>query len=220
MPLRVSAWLRCCFATTGILSLAACATPANNIGSNYVLSEASENGVVIASITSDVGSGSSELYYRKYQKINDGDGDYFSLRPFLQGDLFAVELSAGDYEIFRWEVRDGDARIGPGAPFSIRFHVSPGKPLYLGRYSFQRKFALPGGGNIQVYAGPNDAEVTVTNESDRDLNVLAMQYPGLTRIGIASIIERGQSYKYLGDGSKTTYVVSRPAPEPPYSIDR
>jgi hypothetical protein len=216
--------LKSCFAAIGIGSLVACVTQnkndiqefqrslGNSLPSNFELSEASGRGVAIASIISsikempdDFPSGRADVYYRKIDLSLYGT---MFKQTFLRGKLVAVELPAGDYEVYDWSFRDSDWRITPVAPFSVRFHVTAGKAIYLGSYNFQRTFGGTSNRGMQDRAESDRVEVIATDESERDLEFLSTQYPQLTTSGISSSMEKRQAYNNLGDRSKTDYAPS------------
>jgi hypothetical protein len=188
------------------LALAACAT--ENIDKDYALSEPSGKGVVIGSIARSGTNGEFRLFYRQ----TDGDAQgYFAYGrglggqlpsfekddikvPHLRGALFASELPAGDYELYSWAVDAGSIHTVPAAPFSVHFHVLPGKAVYLGAFVFQQNGHLLTGGSITLNCGDQRA---------RDIPIFAAKYPNLAQVEIASSIEENRSYEDLGEGGAT-----------------
>jgi hypothetical protein len=209
MP-SVSYALRGAIAGLALLALNACAT--KNIDRNYALDETSGKGVVIGSITYSGTYASYSVYYRKVGggtagRFQFGQGMYL-FPPLekddirgrgLRGDVFAAELPAGDYEIYSWHVGSGYALVGPSNPFTIRYHIEPGKSVYLGNFHFQRRERLLG--------GVTGAMLTYKDEAERDLKIFATKYPKLGEFEIGSSIEKGQVYDDLGEGYQTVITV-------------
>jgi hypothetical protein len=189
------------------LGLAACAT--QNIDQGYALSEASGKGVVIGSIVRKGARGEFRLFYRQ---VAGGEKGYFAyglsfggqLPSFdkddirargLKGALFAAELPAGDYEIYSWQVDSGPAHISPAAPFSIEFHVLPGKAVYLGRFTFER--------TEHLLTATTGVAVSCRDQREQDMPIFAAKYPSLAQVEIASSIEKDRSYEDIGEGNAT-----------------
>ncbi|KAB7742577.1 hypothetical protein F2P47_00095 [Parvibaculum sedimenti] len=187
--------------------LAGCAP--KNIDQSYAFSQTAGKGVVIGSITYVGASSACTVVYRK---IGDTNISYFSaghsdmLVSLVagndieggadKGDLFAVEVPAGDYEIVRWAASSGYAHMGSAEDFSIHFHVEPGKAVYLGNFYFEEadRFGATTTGMIMDYR----------DRAERDMKVFVKKYPGFSNIKIASSIETGRVYKNLGQGSNVS----------------
>lgn len=134
-----------------VLVLEGCALQPKNLAQDFALSEASETGVVIGSVTYTGGySGYSVLF-----KSNDRDqplkvqtgagatilpawpkGDFGDIG--MKGDLFAFEQPAGTYTFYSWNVSSGAAHINATAPFGISFVVKPGQAVYVGNFNFEQ----------------------------------------------------------------------------------
>ena len=199
------------------LVLAACAT--KNIEDDYALSATTGKGVVIGSMARSRLSGSFRLYYRK---IGGGEKGYFAYGlgfaqlpsfdkddfkgPHLKGALFAAELPAGDYEIDDWYVESNSTHTRPAEPFSIRFHVLPGKAVYLGGFIFER---------TDYPAAASGIAVGCRDERSRDMQIFAAKYPNLAETEIASSIEESRSYENIGNGSATRVTIDIPIINPP-----
>lgn len=210
MPSGLSA-LRGAIATIMLIALSACAT--KNIDRDYALDDASGKGVVIGSITY---SGFYAGYGVYYRKIGGGPEGHFQFgqamimfpplekddirAPGLRGDVFAAELPAGDYEIYRWQVDSGYVHVRPRNPFTVQYHIEPGKSVYLGNFHFQRRAKMLGG----TVTG---AMLTYKDEAERDLKIFAAKYPKLGAFEIGSSIEKGQTYDDLGEGWQTTITI-------------
>lgn len=196
------------------LLLAACAT--KNIDQDYALSEASGKGVVIGSIARSNARGAFRLHYRQ---LGGGEEGYFAYGlgyggqlpsfdkddftgPHLKGALFAAELPAGDYEIYRWHVDSGPAHIDPAGSFSIRFHVLPGKAVYLGAFTFER--------TDNLLTATTGVDVSCRDRRSRDMSIFAAKYPKFAQVEIASSIEEGRAYENLGGGNLTNVIFEIP----------
>ncbi len=201
------------FAVALTLVLAACAT--GNIDKDYALSATSGKGVVIGSMARSSARGSFRLYYRQIPSGEDGyfayglgvgqlpsfDKDDFR-GPHLRGALFAAKLPAGDYEIYSWRVDSGPAHISPGAPFTIRFHILPGKAVYLGAFTFER--------TDHFLTATTGVAVSCRDQRARDMPIFVAKYPHFAQIEIASSIEEGRSYETLGGGNSTYFEINIP----------
>ncbi len=204
--------LRACCSIAAAAWLAACGTP--NVGTDYVLSDAGNKGVVVGSITY---SGSYAGYEVHYRKVGDtavrgffhyGMSKYMAMprmgksdiaEPGVRGDLFAAELPEGEYEVHGWQVSQGTTATSTQTQsFSIRFTVKPGEATYLGNYHFTRTSR-----SLNLATG---FEVTAKDEAARDLKIFAEKYPRLSQVAVTAGMERGQRYEQIGGASHTTIV--------------
>ena len=203
-----------------ILSLAGCATTrsSNNIPSSYKLNSNSHNGLLLASVTYH---GSYSGYSMTYRKVGSsqstnltiGSGstfvppgmmDWDIEKHGLRGNVFAVALPAGEYEISSWLVSSGYASIRPGNEFTIRFQIVPGQAVYLGNFHFIRSSGF--GGMI------TDVDVGYSDESSRDIAIIKQKYRSVEASDIYMGIENGSSISKIGGTSMTD--ISYPATMP------
>lgn len=180
-------------ARIGLLVLAALlfsgyATP--NVGSDYRLSEASGEGLVIGSVTYNGSVSSYKIFYRQ---LPTGESGFFKagaaqIPPFPRndfsgtgtgavGELFSAKLPAGRYEFFTWSIASGVAETQTTEPFSIEFVVTAGKPVYLGNFHF-----LPNRSLGLTVAGAN---VYHRQQSAQDLALFKRRYPQLAQQTVA-----------------------------------
>jgi hypothetical protein len=183
-----------------VVALAGCAT--TNVPSDYSLGTASKSGVAIASITYEGAYSGYNVYYRQLSGIASGRfqaGHGMMLIPIpdksdfgtvANGKLVVAELPPGDYEISSWRVSSGYAAVSPSSSFSIRFHIDPGKAVYVGNFNFvqtaRRGLTVTG------------AEVAFKGEPDRDLAVLKSKYPNFADTPIAFATPSDVSIQKLG----------------------
>ena len=161
--------------------LQACAVQPKNIARDFALSEASETGVVIGSITYTGGYSGYSVFFKAKEgekdfKVQTGAG--ITLLPVwpegdfghigLKGDLFAIELPAGDYSFHSWGVSSGLAHISPTAPFAIRFVVKPGQAIYIGNFNFDQTARM----GLTV----TGVSVSYSDQLARDLRLFRAKY--------------------------------------------
>lgn len=172
------------FALTAAL-LAGCAS--RTLPNQYTLDPAGGKGIVVASITHNGTFGNHTV------RLQDLDGSvrerfsvgFISAIPIPQkydikdeekkGDVFSVELPQGNYKIDSWSVDSYGFHVG--SPTSIRFTVEPGKVTYLGRFEFDQTTTR----GVQVLA----AEVSVKDESEADMLIVAGRTPALSGVPVA-----------------------------------
>jgi hypothetical protein len=191
-----------------ILALASCATP--NVDKTYMLSESSGKGVAVGTIVSFGVHAEYRLYYRE---IGGGEAGFFRLHsqdPSLNGALFAVELPAGDYEIYHWHIYQdfgGEifGEIWPPESVRIPFHVSSGEAVYIGRCTFR------------LIYGPNwrvrRSDVECAKWPDEDLLLLQQRYPSLTSIvgsAGADLLYLSRDFKVSGSFGSSKVLLCRP----------
>jgi hypothetical protein len=187
-------------ALTGIVVVAACATPevTENIGPDYVLSEASGRGLAIGSIA--LVNPFPSFAVLRYRKIGSGDEGYF--QPD-RSNLVAAELPAGDYELYAWRVAVEDGSIISAKPFRIAFRIVPGKAVYLGSYDVRLEHEALGltPTSSSVINSQWVVDVSCTNQSERDLRTFAARHRALPRLEI-SPIDPQACHENLGEGSR------------------
>ncbi len=125
--------------------------------------------------------------------IPRGDADALGMR----GELFAIELPEGEYEIHRWFISSGPASVASTSPFSIRFKAIPGIVTYIGNFHFRQTSRL----GLTVTGG----ELSYLERAERDIPLIKRKYPGLETATIDAAIERGASYGNLGGAHRTTF---------------
>lgn len=168
------------------LVVAGCASEPKKLP--YELEPDSPDGYLVGSITYDGPVAGYRVYYRRAGSpgsaggsfVEGGAGSIFEPGFFakhdlqaaeVKGNVFAVKLPAGDYEIYDWAVVGGAARLSPTQPFLLRYAVQPGRSSYAGSFHFRQT---------------NTAGLTVTGARvdygqafERDSAVLPVKYPGL-----------------------------------------
>jgi hypothetical protein len=115
--------------------------------------------------------------------------------PQTAGELFAVELPPGAYEIYSWRFASRCGMPTAASPFSLRFTVTPGETVYLGSVEFS--------GLCTSSSYLEHFRADYRNRLDRDLPLLRRKYPALGE-RIAAPPEGGMTIDRLG---------SRPLPE-------
>jgi len=88
----------------------------------------------------------------------------------VKGELFAIELPAGKYEIYCWSVASGVSEINSPYLFSIEFSVAPGTTTYIGSFHFvTRRLGL---------AAIRSAEVDYADRAERDVPLIEQRFAG------------------------------------------
>ena len=178
-------------------SLAGCA----NVSNDYQL-KSSGDGLLIGSITTDLGIGhySLELVSLDTGKPvagpRTGSSMYPAIPPMrdadlgLDGSLFAVELAPGRYAMRHWNVRTGYTDRGSSVPFEVPFVIEGGKASYLGNVHW-----------------PKNWRITLSDRAERDLPLLKRRYATLAQAPLAFAIEPGTNIVGLGgNATKSTQV--------------
>ncbi len=115
----------------------------------------------------------------------------------LRGAVFAENLPAGEYEIYRWHIRSGLFSVESTNPFSIRFRIDPTKVIYLGNFHFTVTRSL----GLSV----TGATLTYKDAIGRDLPVLKEKFPGVSEQSIAYALTSGTEQENLGGSHRTTF---------------
>ncbi|HEY6382939.1 MAG TPA: hypothetical protein VIY07_14175 [Pseudolabrys sp.] len=181
------------------------------------MNAAGNAGVVTGSITY---AGSFSGYSVLYRALTGADagriqtGQGALLIPYIpkgdvsllgtRGELFAVELPAGEYEFYSWSVGSGFADVRPTSPFSVTFIVIPGKVMYVGNFHFRQTASM----GLTV----TGVQVDYVDRAERDLPLLSKKYPTLAAAGIDVGLERGAAYEQLGGPHATTITIPVPIP--------
>jgi len=171
-----------------ITLLTGCATSntKTNIPSNFSFNEQKNTGVMLASVSYSGSFSGYAVYYRKVgesgngQKLQIGAGtavlppgmmDWDIEKPGLRGNVFAVELPAGEYEIFNYSLSSGFAHGSGEEPLSLRFTVEPHRATYIGNFLFRRT-----AGFGATVLGVN---ISHADFSERDLPIIHSKYASL-----------------------------------------
>jgi hypothetical protein len=184
-----------------------CTTP--NIEPDFKFRAEARSGVVAGSITYEGSfSGYSVMYRRVGTNSQTGSiraGAGTVLVPYFprgdadalgaSGELFAVELPEGEYEVHRWLISSGPASVVPTSSFSIRFTVLPGRVIYIGNFHFRRTSRL----GLTVTGG----ELSYLERAERDLPLIKRKYPSIAATTIDVAIKRGASYRAVGGQHRT-----------------
>ena len=190
--------------------LQGCALQPKNISSDFALSEASEAGVMIGSITYTGGYSGYSVFFKAKEgeqifEVQTGagitllpvwpEGDFGDIG--LKGDLFAIELPAGDYNFYSWGVSSGLAHINPTAPFTIRFVVKPGQAVYTGNFNFHQTARM----GLTV----TGVSVSYSDWLERDVGLFRARYDKVEIGRINRGIEEGLIQNALGGGGSTRF---------------
>lgn len=191
------------------LVLVGCAST-KTIKGDYSLNHESGNGVLISSVSYRGSYSGYSVYYNGVEnkvrgKIQFGEG--MTLLPIppkgdfshlsRNGEVFAVELPAGNYKISRWGVDSGYAHIKPANPIAIEFKVEPGKATYLGNFDFLQTDSM----GLTV----TGVTVNYSDQSQIDLDVVSKKYPAIEAKDIIKGIKDNANYQGIGGTDKTKW---------------
>ncbi len=197
--------------TLCLILLTACKST-SNIKSDYRFSSNSSSGVMLASIEYVGGYSGysvtlSDMPFTKSWKIQFGEG--MALIPIppqgdfseygSKGELFAIELQSGEYQINGWDVFSGYATISPLSPISIKFKIEPGKATYIGNFTFTQTDSL----GFTV----TGVSVTYSNKFVRDKDVLAKKYPYIVNENVMLGVSPDTLIEGLGQDGETSWDV-------------
>lgn len=189
--------------------LSGCAS-VSNVPTDYALSQDSETGILLASVSYHGSYSGYSIKFRKigsskWDKLEVGSGTAF-LPPGmldwdieargLRGNVFAIELPAGEYEFGSWFVSSGVASISPVNPFSIRFNIYPGNATYAGNFHFVRE-----SGFGATVTGVN---VHYEDKYDRDIPIIEKKYKNIDIALVKNNAVLSEPVSKLGAGNSTT----------------
>jgi uncharacterized lipoprotein YehR (DUF1307 family) len=192
------------------VSISGCAT--QNVTNTYTPNENSGKGIAIASVTYN---GRYSAYGVRLlssdgvnkERLEVGQGTilipYFPKMDFeedkCKGNVFAIELPTGEYEVTDWYVNSGYAHLNSNSKLGIHFKVVPGKIVYLGNFHFEQTSSA----GLTV----TGAKVSFKDEVSRDLAVISSKFPNVAKIGASSNVADGKSIESIGgDFSSKVYI--------------
>lgn len=103
---------------------------------------------------------------------SDSDRDDFNSGG-SRGQVYAINLTPGDYEVHRWSVDTGHAVFTPADELSLPFTIASGKSTYIGDFFFN----IARGQNLFGLPLPYLDDVEHRNSWERDLAALQRKYP-------------------------------------------
>ncbi|AOT08754.1 hypothetical protein [Pseudoalteromonas luteoviolacea] len=191
-----------------VLVLTGCAS--TNIKGNYSLNSQSGKGVLISSISVQGSYSGYSVYFQGIDNENKGyiefgagtallpifpEGDFSHLDR--KGEVFAVELPAGKYKVWRWGVASGYAFIKPALPMSIEFEIIAGKATYIGNFDFIQtdSFGLTVTG----------VKVNYSDQFKIDTGIIINKYPNIEFSQIGKSIVDNAKYIAIGGNSNTNW---------------
>jgi hypothetical protein len=148
-----------------------------NLEPEYTLANKPGKGVLVMSMTYTPDSPTFTLVYRPVG-TTDRDALVSNTIPHPEdwknpaGRLVVIELPAGQYEIFQWAGNALESR----RPFSVPFTVSTGKATYIGNV------------HVEVRRERGTFQVTVTDNSDRDLPLFHGRYKNMKSTDVVTSI--------------------------------
>ena len=195
-----------------LIIIQGCAT--KSISENHRFSSDSSKGLLFGSITYDG-------YYAKYslylRNMKTGETDMISAggsaTPFhlfnpegnldhlgVKGDLFAIELDPGEYEVFNWQVAPGNGVfLSSPRPFRMKIDIQPGRVLYFGSVNFKQTESF--GMSI------NGAEALYKSQYERDLKELNRNYRYVTFPSISTTVYEGRVLSLGSDTKSSTSIL-------------
>lgn len=191
------------------LVLTGCAST-KTIKYDYALNQKSGNGVLISSVSYKGSYSGYSVYYHGMDNQIRGEiqfGEGVALIPIppkgdfshlnRKGEVFAVELPAGNYKVWRWGVHSGYAHIKPANPISIEFKVESGKATYLGNFDFIQTDSL----GLTV----TGVQVNYSDQSQIDLDIASKKHPNIKASSIVKGIEDNAKYQGIGGSDQTNW---------------
>jgi hypothetical protein len=174
---------------------AALLTSCANVPSDFRFDPTKSEGLIVGSITYEsslglyslVVTGTEPATATARPTINVGYSMYPALGPTYddmlkaKGGTFAVAVPAGSYKIVAWVAKQGVRVSTPSRRFEIPFVVERGKASYVGNLNFSP-----------------DWEVSLRDQSARDLPALAAKYNVLQAAPLAYTIAEGTDLRGLG----------------------
>jgi len=161
-----------------------------------VIGNLGENeGIVFASIVEQDARISYNIIRFRFRNLETGRTGALSIAPGLpgastrtidtdgRGNIEAVTLPAGQYEFYNFLLVGGRSRWKSEEDFSIRFNVYAGRVNYLGEIRL-----IPAVGRTRL--GLPKAEgghFVISQQRDRDVQLMRRSYPNLDRSDIVSI---------------------------------
>lgn len=168
-------------ATVLCLLLAGCAGSSSRYSGN-------DAGMVVLSIAQDKDTQFSiyRLHYRTrdkrmsdviaWMKDSPLSADTPDFRePSKTGEVFALKLAPGDYEIFNYTIVGGGARHSGSEEFSVPFTIKPRETIYLGEFMGM----VTHGGNLVPAAEERAPIFVVSDQLARDAAIAAREEPDI-----------------------------------------
>lgn len=196
------------FILVATLLLSGCAS--TTVKQDYSLNESTDKGLLVTSISYQGGYSGYAVYFKNtktnkldYVEFGAGStlipippkGDFSHLNR--KGEVFATELPAGEYHIWRWRVQSGYATLTPINPMKVEFKIEPGKATYLGNFDFIETSSL--GFTI------TGVDVNYSDQSEVDLDILMKKLPNIKKEQIIKGIKEGAIYSGIGGSSQANW---------------
>ena len=178
----------------------------SNIAKDYSFDSNSPKGLLVGSITYEGYYAEYSIYVKNIDteethKISAGG----SMTPFhlfnpkgsldhlgVKGDLFAVELKPGSYEVYNWSVAPGNGTyLSARKPFSIKLKINNGKALYFGSVNFKQTETF----GVTI----SGADAFYLTQYERDLKEFRGNYQNVNLPEIHSALKKGESLALGGD---------------------
>ena len=178
----------------------------SNIAKDYSFDSNSQNGLLVGSVTYEGYYAEYSIYIKNLDtdeshKISGGG----SMTPFhlfnpkgsldhlgIKGDLFAVELKPGNYEVYNWSVAPGNGTyLSAQKPFSIKLKINNGKALYFGSVNFKQTETF----GVTI----SGADAFYLTHYDRDVKEFKEKYHNVNIPKINSALKKGETLALGGD---------------------
>ncbi|WP_353389249.1 hypothetical protein [Halopseudomonas sabulinigri] len=190
----------------------------DNVPSGYRLNSDANSGVLLASVSYSGSYAEHSMLFRevgstKWKKLKVGAQhtllppgmlEWDIEKPGLRGQVFAVELPAGEYEFASWYVGSGVSSTGPVNLFSIRFDIVAGHAVYAGNFHFVKEIS-----RAVIFARFN---VQLANEFERDAPLISQKFSALNLEYVDNNVARTESISRLGGGGATKVTIPMPVP--------
>lgn len=184
-----------------------------NISQDYSFSSNSPKGILVGSITYEGYYASYSIHLKnldtgEMHKIEAGG----SMTPFhlfnpkgnldhlgVKGDLFAVELVSGNYEVYRWSVAPGNGTyLSSKKPIGINVVINQGKALYFGSVNFKQTETF----GVTI----SGAKALYLSQYNRDVKEFRKNYHNIQLPEIRSALKADQTLA-LGEDMKPDSVI-------------
>ncbi|PCI42613.1 MAG: hypothetical protein COB51_12795 [Moraxellaceae bacterium] len=183
------------------LFLSGCATTSIENGFNFL---DSDQGIVVFSVTNDIGGGlhnNKAIFYmnhkenKNYRQLESTQevfpGGWYKPSEFgkVQGRLFAITLPAGTHKLSTWKIfSSAGVFISPRVdPNPLSFEVAQGEIKYIGGFHMN----LRAGKNFLGMTIVADGYPEILDRSERDIPMFEKRYPQFEGVIKSEILKIG-----------------------------
>lgn len=116
---------------------------------------------------------SDVIAWMKDSPLNSGSPDF--AEPSKSGEVFALKLAPGDYEIYNYTIAGKGTRHSVSEDFSIPFTITSRETIYLGEFLAM----VTHGGNVSASLEQRAPIFVISDQLSRDAAIAAREEPDI-----------------------------------------